>query len=260
MVKLNTHHELVYAGMIQEISGSVQQSRDEVYAYFNLMNENEKLLYQNKRLKESYIQLKQELDTRKYQLPLKPHYRLIPDSLIPVNGFKFIPCQVVNNTLDKSYNFMSLNKGSKAGLKKGMGIISEDGVLGMVISVSENYALAMSILNKNFRLSAKIYKENFFGSLSWKGGSARYASLEYIPLHVNILKGDTIVTSGFSSIFPEGFRVGIIEDFEENSEDGFYEIKIKLLASPGSAYHVYAIANEYRNEIDSLESRVKAYQ
>ncbi len=118
----------------------------------------------------------------------------------------------------------------------------------------------MSILNKNFRLSAKIYQENFFGSLSWSGGSPEYADLEFIPLHVNIKEGDTIVASGFSSIFPEGFRVGVIEEFEEKSEDGFYQIKVKLNSRPGNAYHVYVVSNDNRSEIDSLEKRISAYQ
>jgi rod shape-determining protein MreC len=84
--------------------------------------------------------------------------------------------------------------------------------------------------------------------------------LEYIPLHVNIKEGDTIVTSGFSSIFPEGFRVGIIEEFEEKSEDGFYKIRVKLNSRPGNAYHVYVLSNMHRAEIDSLEKRISTYQ
>lgn len=260
MVQLNQHHNMILGTFSQNLSGDIQSRRDRFYAYFNLGTENEKLLYQNKKLKESYISLRQELETRKHISPLKSAYRIIPDSIFPLNGFQFIPCQIVNNTIDRSYNFLTINKGYRNGIKKGMGLISEDGVLGMVISVSEHYALAMSILNKNFRLSAKINNENFFGSLVWKGGSPEYASLEYIPLHVNIRKGDTIITTGFSSIFPEGFMVGIIDDYEENSEDGFYEISVRLNSSLGSVYHAYAVANVHRHEIDSLETRIKVYQ
>lgn len=260
IVQINSRHNLIYNEVVQGVSGEIQSVRTNFFSYFNLMEENEKLLYQIKKLKEKQIQTENELLVLKYKLPLKPEYRVIPDSLLPVEGFSFIPAQVVNNSLDKSYNFLTLNKGYKNGIRKGMGVISEEGVLGLVISASDNYALAMSILNKNFRLSAKIFKENFFGSLSWKGGNAEYAYLEYIPLHVNIQKGDTIVTSGFSSIFPEGFIVGVIDDYEENSEDGFYEIRVKLNSIPGNAYHVFVVTNKFRPEIDSLEHKIEAYQ
>lgn len=260
VIQVNVRHNIVFADFSQGMYGSFQEFKGRIFAYFNLMEENEKLLYQLKEIREEYLRLRNELGVYKHLLPLKAEYRIVPDSLLPKEEFKFIPAQVVNNSLDKSYNFITINKGSRNGVKKGMGVISDEGVLGQVVSVTENYSLAMSILNKNFRLSAKIYQENFFGSLSWSGGSPEYADLEFIPLHVNIKEGDTIVSSGFSSIFPEGFRVGVIEDFEEKSEDGFYQIKVKLNSRPGNAYHVYVVSNDNRSEIDSLEKRISAYQ
>jgi rod shape-determining protein MreC len=260
IIQVNTRHHIVFGEFAQDITSSFQESRGRIYAYFNLMDENEKLLYQIKEIRQEYLKVRDELNVYKNQLPIKSEYRLIPDSLLPAEEFRFIPAQVVNNSLEKSYNFLTLNKGYLNGVRKGMGVISEEGVLGQIVSVTDNYALAMSILNKNFRLSAKIYQENFFGSLSWSGGSPEYADLEFIPLHVNIKEGDTIVTSGFSSIFPEGFRVGIIEDFEEKSEDGFYKIRVKLNSRPGNAYHVYVVTNTHRAEIDSLEKRIASYQ
>jgi rod shape-determining protein MreC len=260
IIQINTRHNIVFGELAQNMTSSFQESRGRVFAYFNLIDENDKLLYQIKEIRQEYLKVRDELTLYKNQLPLKLEYRLIPDSLLPAEEFKFIPAQVVNNSLDKSYNFLTINKGYLNGVRKGMGVISEEGVLGQVVSVTDNYAMAMSILNKNFKLSAKIYQENFFGSLSWSGGSPEYADLEYIPLHVNIKEGDTIVTSGFSSIFPEGFRVGIIEEFEEKSEDGFYKIRVKLNSRPGNAYHVYVLSNMHRAEIDSLEKRISTYQ
>jgi rod shape-determining protein MreC len=260
IIQINTRHNIVFGELAQNMTSSFQESRGRVFAYFNLIDENDKLLYQIKEIRQEYLKVRDELTLYKNQLPLKLEYRLIPDSLLPSEEFKFIPAQVVNNSLDKSYNFLTINKGYLNGVRKGMGVISEEGVLGQVVSVTDNYAMAMSILNKNFKLSAKIYQENFFGSLSWSGGSPEYADLEYIPLHVNIKEGDTIVTSGFSSIFPEGFRVGIIEEFEEKSEDGFYKIRVKLNSRPGNAYHVYVLSNMHRAEIDSLEKRISTYQ
>ncbi len=260
IIQINTRHNIVFGELAQNMTSSFQESRGRVFAYFNLIDENDKLLYQIKEIRQEYLKVRDELSLYKNQLPLRLEYRLIPDSLLPAEEFKFIPAQVVNNSLDKSYNFLTINKGYINGVRKGMGVISEEGVLGQVVSVTDNYAMAMSILNKNFKLSAKIYQENFFGSLSWSGGSPEYADLEYIPLHVNIKEGDTIVTSGFSSIFPEGFRVGIIEEFEEKSEDGFYKIRVKLNSRPGNAYHVYVLSNMHRAEIDSLEKRISTYQ
>lgn len=260
IIQINTRHNIVFGELAQNMTSSFQESRGRVFAYFNLIDENDKLLYQIKEIRQEYLKVRDELSLYKNQLPLRLEYRLIPDSLLPSEEFKFIPAQVVNNSLDKSYNFLTINKGYINGVRKGMGVISEEGVLGQVVSVTDNYAMAMSILNKNFKLSAKIYQENFFGSLSWSGGSPEYADLEYIPLHVNIKEGDTIVTSGFSSIFPEGFRVGIIEEFEEKSEDGFYKIRVKLNSRPGNAYHVYVLSNMHRAEIDSLEKRISTYQ
>lgn len=162
--------------------------------------------------------------------------------------FDFISSQVINNTVSKRNNFITLNKGSFHGVMEGMGLITLNGVVGIVHSVSNKFSLAMSILNKNSSISVKLNKQNNAGSLKWNGFDYRRASLESIPNHVNINRDDTISTNGFSTIFPKGIDIGTINSFKANSETGHYDIIIDLFIDFNKLNSVYIIES-----VDSFE-------
>jgi rod shape-determining protein MreC len=188
---------------------------------------------------------------------------VIPDSktftFIPYDSgyFKFVSAKVVNNSVNKPYNYIVLNKGGKDGIKTDQGIISADGIVGMVTNVTDNYSLGLSVLNQHWSVSSKIKKSNFFCSLYWDGKDYRYANLMEVPFHVSLQLGDTIVTSGYSSIFPEGVLIGTIESFEQLQGENYYDVRVKLSVDFKTITYVEIVENKNTTEINQLEKLIQ---
>ncbi len=239
-----------FMGLSRNVTAIVYNQMEGLRSYLYLKEENEDLLYENTRLRN--------------KLAKKSDYFVIQsDTLgsdtIPIekqDQFHYIPARVINNSTNKQFNYLTLNKGRLQGVAKDMGVISEKGVTGIVLDVSDNFATVIPVLNRNFRLSGKIKKNDYFGILEWDGQSTEYVSLREIPIHVDIQKGDTIVTSGFSAIFPEGIRVGFIDNYKIR-EGNFYEISVRLSTNFHTLYHLNIIKNVYFEEIINLEEEVE---
>ncbi len=227
------------------ISGYFNKKINTWLAYFTLAQENEVLRNEN-------LALRNRLN--KLQALSKNSER--DTFLIDSVKYSYLSATVVNNSIYKAQNFITIDKGKADGIKVDCGVIGTDGVVGVVVAVSEHYALVVSLLNSRFGLSAKIKNSNHFGSLYWTKNDYRYATLEEVPNHVKISKGDSIVTSGFSAIFPAGIPIGTIEDFRTNVSNNFYEIDVKLSTDFKSLYYVYVIDNTMRDELLLLENSV----
>jgi rod shape-determining protein MreC len=167
--------------------------------------------------------------------------------------FLYSQASVINNSVNKEFNFITVNKGSLHDVNPEMAVTSPEGVVGIVFSVSRHFSVVMPVLNRNFRLSAKIKKNNYFGSLLWPGESPDEAVLMDIPYHVRLEIGDTIVTSGYSAIFPEGLVVGIISGFNR-LEGNFYRINVRLAVDFRNLEYVYLIDNLLYEEQVILEN------
>lgn len=166
--------------------------------------------------------------------------------------YQYYPARVIDNSTNKQYNYITINRGIKDSIMPEMGVISKYGIVGIVNSVSENYATVISVLNRKFHTSAKIRKNGYYGPLSWKGNSYNKALLNEIPHHVNVEVGDSIVTSGYSDYFPEGLVIGFVEDFK--LKDGnFYELTVKLSTDFKNLTYVQVIKNNRKEEIQLLE-------
>lgn len=142
--------------------------------------------------------------------------------------YHFRQAKVINNSVNKQYNYLTINRGAMHGIKPESGVISARGLVGVVQNVSTHYATVISLLNTRFKVSAKLRDSGFFGSLEWDGQSYRHAILTEIPSHAPIQIGDAVVTSGYSTIFPEGVLVGTVEGFNLGEGEGFYRITVKL--------------------------------
>jgi rod shape-determining protein MreC len=138
-----------------------------------------------------------------------------------------------------------------------MGIISPDGIVGLVTHVSQNYSLALSLLNKKFRVSAKLQGKQNVGTMSWDGHKPNQGILMYIPQTSEIAIGDTVVTSGYSSVFPEDFVVGTVSGFDTDEQDGFFHIRVDLASDFRSLGNVFLVEHHQQAEIDSLEGLAK---
>jgi len=149
---------------------------------------------------------------------------------------------------------MTLNKGRLHGIRPDMGVIGPNGVIGIVKDVSGNFSSIMSLLHSEMQISAKIKKNNHLGTIIWEGFDHTKVTMLYIPPHVELERGDTIITSGFSQIFPEGIAIGEIDDFEVRRGDNFYTIDIKLFTDFNKLEYVQVVQNIFREEIDGLEA------
>jgi len=161
--------------------------------------------------------------------------------------------EVIDNSVNRQKNFYTINKGSLQGIRVNMAVNSGDGVAGVIVGCSDNFSIAMSLLNLDFKLSVRIKSNGYFGSLSWDGRDYRQAILSEIPQHVSVSVGDTIETTGFSAVFPEGILVGTVNDFEKEGGD-FYKIKISLVTDFKKMHFVDVIGNMKKTEQLDLQN------
>lgn len=291
VVTVNKPQREISQGVFSEFSGTFSKVQSSVSGYFNLSTENEKLMDQNARLEQEILSLRDSLHTYRYRLlpgldflsrkdsatlaalgvdPKLLSPELVPDTTadgrdtlieihlpanqLPVGGYGFLPTRAINNTVHLNYNYITLDKGSRHGVEMDMGVISPDGIAGQVVGVSKNFSLVMSILNKKFRSSARLLGNNNMGVLSWDGGNPRLAKLEFIPQTSTISKGDTVETTGFSTVFPPNYIVGKVADFNTEDQDGFYNITVELAADFRTLDNLFLVQHAYKKEIDELES------
>jgi rod shape-determining protein MreC len=242
IVANNSPQGAAFFNSSNEAVGSALKKQADVAQFFSLADANEALTDQN-------AQLKQEL----LGLQVKPDS--LPIAIDPTleKTFELRGARVVANSLRFSQNYLTINKGSKDGIKPGMGVFNSQGIVGRVKSVSENYSVAFSALNTRLLISAKIKYSEVFGSVQWDGVNASDVKLLYVPRHVKATKGDTIITSGFNAVFPEGILIGVISNVDVNKKDSNYlSISVKLSTDFSKLNYVYLVENTQFEELDLL--------
>jgi len=155
------------------------------------------------------------------------------------NNYKYIKALVINNSVRKSKNYITINKGSRAGIKEGMGVISSTGIVGKVKYVSENFSTVISLLNTSFYISSILKKTNTLSSVNWGGVDSKTLKLLYVPKHIEINKGDEILSSSFDSVFPKGILIGKVNNIRRDVNSNFYDIDIL------STQNFYNLSNVY---------------
>ena len=244
LVKRNSFHKARFVNLSKQIAGKIYTKSNNLKQYFSLVEENQRLAEENNRLL-NIIESTYKSD--------EIFFRSVNDTILN-QRYQYTPARIINNSINKKQNFLTLNKGSQQGLKPEMAVVADGSIVGVVKGVSKNYATVISLLNLDLRISSKIKKNGFFGSLYWDGKDYQTAILNEIPLHADIQVGDTIVTSGFSSIFPEGVLIGYIREFEEKS-GSFYEIKVQLSTDFKRLDNVNVIGNLLQTERIELENQ-----
>lgn len=214
---------------------------DSVRRFFRYSSDNKILIAENAELKEA-------LATYKYSTPE------CDSSFVPKNrAYNSIPATIIKNSTNKQHNYLIINKGEKDGVKKGMGVVSSKGVVGIVNDVSDSFAYVVSFLNTSQSISAKIKKSDIFGPLQWDGRSSNTAILNEIPLHANVAQGDTISTSGYSAIFPADIPVGVVRG--QNVIDGvFLNVDVELFQDFRAIRYVEVIGIKNIDEINLLSN------
>ena len=235
IINKNYYHNSKFNFFSNSLVNSINQSKQSFNEYFELKKINESLISENNFLRNKYSE------------------NIEIDSFVPINNYLFESAKVISNNIKFSKNFITINKGKENGVEIDDGVVSKNGVIGIVNNTSEKFSTLISILNTDLIINAKIKRTNHFGSLNWDANDTQLLTLYDIPKNAKIKINDTIETGGMSSIFPEDIPLGIIENFILPTASNYYEISIRLFEDIGSIQNVYVVKNKFRNEINELE-------
>lgn len=224
------------------VAGGWYQGVHSVGGYFDLKGENDRLAAENARLRAQ----------------MESSYISYTDSVFTVNDttynqrYSYTEARVIKNSWSQQNNYIMINKGRSHGIKVDQAVISPEGIVGVVMSVSKNFATIMPVLHSDSRNSVKVKRTGISGSLVWDGKDYRYALVVDVPATHQFEDNDTIVTSGLANDFPEGVPVGYVVEAEPLSGSGFYRVKIRLATDFNKLDHVYVINNRFREEQEEL--------
>ena len=229
------------------ISGHIATVTGGIRSYFHLRKINRNLQEQNGKMEMELLKLQEQIDA---MLEDTASYKDLGMASVVLAG-------VINNSFSQVANYITLNKGKNDGISPDMGVVSEQGVVGIVSHVSDHFSVVISLLNPKSKISCKVLGNNSFGYLSWNGHDIQHVNLEELPRHAEFQKGDTVVTSGYSAIFPAGLIVGTVEGFSKEHDDNFYALQVKLATSFSSLQNVRIIRNTLQQEQLNLEREAK---
>ncbi len=243
----NNYQRTSYLNSSNKICGYLFDKAHGIREYFHLRTINDSLSSQNAQLLNRLPSAFSRPDTAS---------GIQRDSL-GQRQFVYYPARVVNNSVTRVLNYITIHRGRDQGIQPGMGVIGPQGVVGIVRNVSANYAIVLSLLNKEARISALLPRSGNFGSVMWdiQPPDPRFGSLLDIPKNIPVYKGDTVVTSGYSAIFPPGLTIGYVETVETVSSGNFYQIKLRFATDFQSLQYVYVIKNLNAGEQKSLEEK-----
>lgn len=229
------YHNRKFVSAFNSMSGNIHSNITDIDNYFNLKRENELLAKHNALL-----------------MNILEKYNYTHDSIFSDQAFTYLSANVISNSLYETNNYIMINKGRVDGIEPDMGVICDNGVVGKVINVSNHYASVMSLLNTYSVTSARFIDNQNIASVVWRNDGCDFGTVIDIPAHVDIKKGDTLVTSGFSNTLPAGIAIGFIEESIPDERDDFKSAKLKFSTNFSTLQHVYVVKNNFKSEIDSL--------
>jgi rod shape-determining protein MreC len=250
IVTYNQKQGEIYFFSLQLAADALEKKVQNVTSYISLRDQISEVREENAALLQKFLNEKQ-------------HQASLPataDSSDSTTGdleasYRVLAANVINNSISRKNNYLTLDKGGAQGVNPGMAVITSKSIVGIVTDTSRHFSLAMSLLHSNSRISAKLKRSGFFGSLIWKESDPRNLSLEDIQKYADVLVGDTVVTSGFSIIFPEGLPIGIVTSLGTEPGAFTYSIRVRLFESLSSVRSVYLIDNRYKDEKEELEKK-----
>ncbi|HNP20233.1 MAG TPA: rod shape-determining protein MreC [Fulvivirga sp.] len=245
IVRNNNYQGAKYFNSSAAVSANLLETSRSVHEYLNLKEVNEVLAMENARLQKQVEQYKQSL----YNLDIRQSH-----DIDVLNQYNFISAKVINNSTRRFDNYITINKGLKQGIEPGMAVIDNLGIVGKVKNVSEHYSVITSILHVNTLISSKLRSTGDLCTTKWDGIDPTMAEVLYLPRHVAISIGDSVVTSGYNAVFPENIPVGVVESFEKTEDALFYSVKIRLASNLNKLSYVYLVKNNMKIEQDSIQN------
>lgn len=250
IINYNRSQGEIWSHSTSQLTGGVNQNVQKVGDFFSLRAVNDSLIRENASLLQTIVNYRiydEDNDFKEFEETLSS------DSLI---RYKLIPSNVVSKTIHRRNNYLTINKGSEDGVKKGMGVISENGVIGIIKSASDNFATVMMVLNNHSRISCKVGEKDYIGNLIWQSSDAQIMKLLDVPKHADISIGDKVHTSGYSIAFPKNIPIGEVENIEILGGSNSYTIEVKLgydLANVNYAYVVEFLQSEEKDKMLSSQ-------
>ena len=233
--------------LANNISGLVFEQFNKVSHYFTLASVNEELAEENARLRaqieSSYVKYTDRV--------------MIKDDTVYKQRFSFVEAKVISKSINKRNNYFMLNKGKSSGIEKNMSVIAPNGIVGVITQVTDNFALVMTVLHQDSKVTVKNKRTQAVGTLIWNGGDYEKGEVVDIPSSIPLKQGDTIITSGFSKNIPEGIVVGYIRKFTKDQGSGFYDVDIKFSTDYNKLGFVYVVKNFFGMEQEQLERGMK---
>ena len=247
VARYNSAQNEIFVNSANIFSGKLYNSVDGLKQYFKLSAVSDSLANENARLRKIlYNTDTGEIAKRDSMLNIDSAFQ-----------YSYITAKVINNSINLNNNKITINKGSNAGIKKRMGVINADGVVGIVKEVNDNFAVILSILHRSVKISAAVKNKGYFGSMQWTSNDPNILDLQDVSRHADITVGDTIVTSGYSTKFPSNIALGIIDTFWLEQGNDSYAIQVKLNNDISNLQYVYIVDNLLAEEQNALEEATR---
>ena len=246
----NSMQQSFAAGQATAFNAWVSGYIDQGTSYLKLKQINEDLVAQNKALMAQVYGKGQSGN---------PQFRRVTDTIGGGQIYTFVDADIVNNSIIRNDNYFTIDRGKRHGVFPKMGVIAPNGIAGIVVNTTNNYALVQSVLSVNkIRINAALKNTGFFGTLTWKGDNSRTMHLADIPKYVPLKVGDTVLTDGKSSIFPQGIMIGRIAGYEVDSKTGYWDISVELNQKMGNLQKVFVVRNLKKLELKQIQDTLDA--
>ncbi len=245
IIQFNDSQKETWVNSVNLYTGRVQERVNGVNNYLKLQQLNDSLSVENAKLLQQIIDFKVDLKDNAYQ-----NFESIDTSIHTI-----IPTRVCDKTIRLRNNYFTLCKGSKQGIKKGMGVVSKQGIVGVVKSVTDHYSDVILLLHSQSRTSVSIKGKQYFGNLVWRTNDHSLMKMEAVPKYANVSLADTVITSGYSTIFPQGLEVGKVESINDEQGGNNYEIDVRLFNNIELLEYVYVIGIDHGLEVQELYSK-----
>ena len=249
LFRFNNYQQSVFFTSANVVAGKVYEVSGGISSYFHLKSVNEDLLDRNMALEQQITNLENRLKDYRIDSITMNSIRYLEQA-----DYKIFKAHVIRNSLNQADNYITLDKGSSSGIRPEMGVVDGNGVVGILYKTSPSYSLVISVLNSKSSISCKIIGSEYFGYLKWEYGDSRYAYLKDLPRHAEFNLGDTVVTSGYSTVFPAGVMVGTVDDMSDSNDGLSYLLKIKLATDFGKLGNVRVISRSGQGEQRELEN------
>ncbi len=244
----NAYQQSVFLTSANTVTSAVYSTASEVTGYFHLRSINESLQASNARLENEVLNLRHQVAELNTLLSDTIQYVKFPQR------FDYVSATVVNNSVRHPRNYFSINRGTLDGVETGMGVVDQNGIVGIINVAGKHTSRVISLLNETQHFSVKLKDTAYIGSLVWKGGDPSIGYMEEVPRHAKFQAGDTVVTSGYSTAFPADIPVGVVMNSIRGRDDNFFILKLRLTSDFKALSTVRVIKDDFKTDIDSLQS------